>query len=349
MAIDMSESLPPGSFVGILPAGAPSQGEVVPPEEAAAVQAIVASISERVRAAAQGAPARRDAHVKAHGCVRATFTVLDDLPASLRVGVFAAPRAFEAVIRFSNGNETPQPDRIGDGRGMAIKLLGVADSVSGTQDFLTINNPAFFVRNAADYVDFQTASPPWRFFFPGFNPFNFRFHELAMARAITAQTVTNPLNVRYWSMVPFLCGTGACKYSARPAGTPSSFVATDTDNYLHDNLAAHLAQGAAEFDFLIQLQTDPASMPIEDPTIIWPEDAAPFAPVARIVIPQQTFDSPEQHAFCENLSFTPWHSRPAHRPLGGINRVRRTVYETISRLRHDLNNAPRQEPVATTP
>lgn len=35
----------------------------------------------------------------------------------------------------------------------------------------------------------------------------------------------------------------------------------------------------------------------------------------------------------------------AHRPLGGINRVRRTVDETISRLRHDLNGTPRGEPL----
>jgi hypothetical protein len=34
----------------------------------------------------------------------------------------------------------------------------------------------------------------------------------------------------------------------------------------------------------------------------------------------------------------------AHRPLGGINRVRRSVYEAISTLRHQLNDAPRVEP-----
>ena len=35
---------------------------------------------------------------------------------------------------------------------------------------------------------------------------------------------------------------------------------------------------------------------------------------------------------------------PDHRPLGGINRARRTIYETISRLRHQRNSAPRREP-----
>ena len=118
---------------------------------------------------------------------------------------------------------------------------------------------------------------------------------------------------------------------------------------MHANLAAQLAEGPASFDFMVQLRSDPASMPIEDPTIEWPEDAAPFIPVARIDIGPQEFDSPERNALCENLSFSPWHCAPAHRPLGGINRMRRTVYETVSALRHRLNGVPRQEPTPMTP
>ena len=40
---------------------------------------------------------------------------------------------------------------------------------------------------------------------------------------------------------------------------------------------------------------------------------------------------------CENLSFNPWHSLPAHRPLGGINRARKVVYPALSKLRHERN------------
>src|ERR1700694_634269 len=119
-------------------------GEIVPPGEADAVRIIVQAIEDRVRAAAtKTGPARRDAHPKAHGCVRAEFRVLDDLPPALRVGVFAASRSFDAWVRFSNGSETPQPDAVGDGRGMAIKLMGVTQSPSTSQDFLMINHPAF--------------------------------------------------------------------------------------------------------------------------------------------------------------------------------------------------------------
>lgn len=324
-------------------------GEAVPPDEAEALRIIVGAIEDRVRAEAHGTTARRDAHPKAHGCVRAEFRVLDDLRPALRVGLFAAARAFPAWIRFSNGSEKPQPDTVGDGRGMAIKVMGVADSPTTTQDFVLVNHPAFFVRNAADYVDFQTTTRPWRFFVPGFNPFNFRVHEFLVARAITSQSVRNPLDVQYWSMTPYGFGAAACKFSARPQPPASRFVATDGPDFLRTNLARHLAEASASFDFMVQLRTQPDAMPIEDPTETWDEAAAPFIPVATIAVPRQELDTPEQQAFGENLSFSPWHCVAAHRPLGGINRVRRTVYETVSRLRHDPNGVPRREPTGFAP
>jgi catalase len=326
-----------------MPATAPFAGEVVPPGEAAAIATIVGMIEDTVRSAAKTGPAHRDAHAKADGCVRAEFRVLDDLPPALRAGVFAAPRVYQAWIRFSNGSGTPQADYIPDGRGVAIKLMGVTDSPSTTQDFLMINHPAFFVRNAADYVDLQTAGP-LRFFFPSLNPLRWRLHEVAVALGLAIQRVRNPLNIRYWSMAPFRFGDSACKFSARPSGPLSPFTAAGSSDFLRANLAAQLAKAGASLDFLVQLRTDPGTMPIEDITIVWNEAAAPFVPVARITIPPQAFDTPQQQAFCENLSFTPWHCVDAHRPLGGINRVRRVVYEHISGLRHSLNDAPRREP-----
>ena len=83
---------------------------------------------------------------------------------------------------------------------------------------------------------------------------------------------------------------------------------------------------------------------MEDSKTEWLESEAPFIKVATIRIPKQVFDTPEQNEFCENLSFTPWHSLPEHRPLGGVNRVRRTVYEATSKLRHEMNRAQRTEP-----
>jgi hypothetical protein len=85
-------------------------------------------------------------------------------------------------------------------------------------------------------------------------------------------------------------------------------------------------------------------MSVECSEIEWKEDVAPFHKVATIHIPKQTFATPARDSLGENLSFTPWHALPEHRPLGSVNRVRRHVYEEISRLRHELNGTARKEP-----
>ena len=99
------------------------------------------------------------------------------------------------------------------------------------------------------------------------------------------------------------------------------------------------------FDFMVQMQTHPYKTPIENALVPWDEEISPFRKVATIWIPKQRFDSPEQLEFCDNLSFTPWHCLPEHRPLGSVSRVRRIVYAEISKFRHRENNVPREEPV----
>ncbi|WP_347986497.1 catalase family protein [Methylomonas sp. AM2-LC] len=331
----------------LLPAGASCNEEEIPANEVAATQQIVRMIEDSVRAEAKKGLARRDAHAKTHGCVQAQFRVLDNLPEKVRVGIFGEARSYPAWIRYSNGSGKVQDDSVGDARGMAIKLMGVERSDSSTQDFLMISHPTFFVRNATDYVEFQKAfseDSPFKFFFPGFNPFNFRLHEFRIANAIRETKMSNPLYARYWSTTPYRFGNTEMKFSGQSCSTSSPFTETAAPNFLHENMQKHLAQSEACVDFLIQLRKLPTEMPIEDPTIEWSEKDAPFIHVARITIPVQTFNSPEQLAFCENLSFTPWHAIPEHRPLGGINRMRKTVYDTIARVRHEINGDKHLEP-----
>ena len=93
--------------------------------------------------------------------------------------------------------------------------------------------------------------------------------------------------------------------------------------------------------FALQVQRQNAEhyMPIEDTSIEWDEAIAPFETVADIRLPPQDFDSPEQNLACDNLSFNPWHALPEHRPIGGINRLRKAVYEAISSYRLERNGA----------
>ena len=107
-------------------------------------------------------PRRRGQHPKHQGCVWAKFTVEADLPDAMKVGVFASPRSYDAVIRFSNGKY--DDDRKHDVHGMAIKLLDVkGDKVLDeerhalTQDFILADHPVFFARNLRHLLQFAKA------------------------------------------------------------------------------------------------------------------------------------------------------------------------------------------------
>jgi catalase len=302
-------------------------------------------------------PSRRGQHAKHHGCVKAEFIVEANLPEEVKFGIFQEPgRSFTACIRFSNASgDAKQPDTKADTRGMAIKLLGVegeklleGEKHEKTQDFVMISHPVFFIRNVSDYVELFKAvqeaqgKSPLKFFFPSLNPFRWRLHEFMIVRAIRSKKPASPLALQYWSTTPYKLGSGAMKFSAKPSSPPTlSKSASSSDNYLREAMVEHLKSKEASFDFLVQLQTDANQMPIEDPTIEW---KSPELKVATIKIPPQAFDSDAQMEFCENLSYTPWHSLPTHQPLGGINRARKLVYQSLSKLRHELNHAPQKEP-----
>ena len=297
----------------------------------------------------------RDAHPFAHGCVRATFTVQNDVPDALKHGVFAEPKTYNAWVRFSEGATNPKPDAEGGIRGMGIKLTGVPgakiqDDEKNTQDLLLISNPVLPVGDPGEYLALfraALAGKPMSYFFGGM-PWNWKLGALGIVSDIRGKEIPSMLSIRYWSTVPFQLGDGAVKYSARPCDAEAAAAATvpenPSDRYLRETMAAHLKEKKACFEFMVQPQTDPQAMPIEDPAVVWDETESPFVTVAKVEIPVQTFDSEAQNAFCENLTFNPWHSLPAHRPLGGINRVRKIAYDRIARFRLEQNQVQRVEP-----
>ena len=109
-------------------------------------------------------------------------------------------------------------------------------------------------------------------------------------------------------------------------------------------MVAALDQGDVELDVRLQLQTDPHRMPIENNAVLWPERLSPRVSVATLRIPRQKFDSPAQMEFCENLAFNPWRALPEHRPIGGLNRVRKELYAELARFRHQRNGVAYSEP-----
>ena len=348
------------SYVVDHPWWGPKLGEEYPPHgEAEAITSTLMSMSSvALKNHLTGQPMRRGQHAKAHACAQATFTVDDNVPVALRAGVFASSGRFRSTVRFSNGDSTVKADAEKDVRGFAIKLMGVPgpkllaeEATAETQDFLLINHPELMIRNVLTYADFvERASSSDQAsilgFFLSLNPFDWELRGLTTLLAMISHEVANPLDAQYFSTTPYRLGDAAVKYSARPCATPPAPEVPDAPpaNYLRTALASSLRTGSACFDFMVQVQTDPRAMPIEDPTVPWDQEVSPFVKIARLEIPSQTVDTAELNQACENLAFTPWHSLEAHRPLGGINRARKAVYRAISVMRRTRNGASQTEP-----
>ncbi|WP_216934178.1 MULTISPECIES: catalase family protein [unclassified Acinetobacter] len=323
------------------------------PDEATTAKNIADIIEKSIRKEYSTGIALRDAHPKAHGCVRAEFKIDEALPKNLAQGIFLPGKTYPAWIRFSSGSSNAkQADIKKDARGMAIKLLAVPgekllnDEMS-TQDFIMINHPVFFVNDPARYMAFMQDINSDSLLKKLHIPFALGAKGTWIALN-TRNKISDPLQTRYWSMVPYQLGTGAdrqaIKYSAQACSTVTDPIPhTPHNNFLRENLRNHLQKSEACMEFLVQPRTS-NSMSVEDSMTEWPESEAPFYKVATIRFPQQVFDTPEQNKFCENLSFTPWHTLPEHRPLGVINRMRKVIYERISQLRHEMNSTQRVEP-----
>lgn len=301
---------------------------------------------------------KRDAHPFAHGCARAQLIVDDGPDERLRAGVFAKPHAsYSAWVRFSNGIEDDDTKK--DGRGMAIKVLGVEgtrllstadeppqETEARTQDFVMIGYPAFFTRTLEDYERFfeiQAANPQaYAFFIPSVKPWTWKLHELYHAVHVVGMIgprVVNPLEAQYHSMAAFRLGPHHnVKFSLRPCAAGSGAPADASGPHrLRAALSNSLSHAPACFAFLIQLQDPTKNMPIEDTTIEWRESLSPFLHVATLIIPRQEIDTEERNQFCENLSFDPWHGVEDHYPVGAINRARRAVYTAVAKFRHARN------------
>ena len=311
-------------------------------DESAAFEAI----TEVNAAAAPSAPgqARRAQHAKHHGCVSATFTIRDDVPAQLALGLFSRPGgAYPARIRFSNGRQ--RDDRDKDAHGMAIKLLGVlgrklleGEEHENAQDFILVDSETFFTGELDDYVKLNQGLMR-----PGQSVLDklkfglwlvLRLPLLLRLLRFAGRKPTSPLTQSYFSTLPCTIGGTPVKWIAQPASTRETRPLDGADG-LAGALARDLAEAPFLFDFGADVQTDPPRQPIEDPTIAWSAVGARRVWLARIEIAAQAV-APHA-ALAEDIAFSPWHGLVEHAPLGAINRARKVTYRKLAIRRHELN------------
>jgi hypothetical protein len=105
-----------------------------------------------------------------------------------------------------------------------------------------------------------------------------------------------------------------------------------TRDGLRDTLETTLRSQTLAFEFQAQLWTNAQTMPIEDATVEWSEQKSPYQTIADLTLPLQDITVLRDDG--ERRSFSVWNALAAHRPLGGINRVRRQAYALSASWRH---------------
>ena len=321
------------------------------PDEAKITQEITQQMTNFLTKQYTGKVAERAGNTKTYGLVKATFEVMPDLADELRVGIFREPKTYPAWVRFAGPGPLATHDLYNNGiLSIGIKLMEVEgeklmDDEKMTQDFTGISAPTFTTPNIVENLKLQEQvfndSPAWYFL----NPLDSHFLD-AIMQGIYAKAHTSPLEVRYFSCVPYLYGENkAIQYSVKPSSEEKTPIPNNPDyDYLREAMVNVLDKKEVCFDFMVQFQTDSHRMPIENASVVWPETLSPYIKVATLRIPAQKFDSPAQLVFARNLSYNPWHCIAEHRPLGNQSRARKYIYLETSKFRQQMNGDRRIEP-----
>lgn len=356
--LDLYFVRPRGAYQGLRPIPMPeididpTIGEYLIPGEAAIVDKYLAIFGAHMRKHydGKGIVARRAIHAKSHGCLRATLEVLPHGDPDLRHGIFRAPATYDAIVRVSNGDGPPGPDKHPlVSMGFAIKVRGVEaekhfrDQTENSQDFLFFNQPAYMTRDVRDYLSLMRGrdgglhARAWAFVR--------NWRGLSYRRK--ASPKDNPLNTSYWSGAPFRLGNTAIKYLIRPSEPQPVDKRTlqkmQSENHLKPLVRQHIENRAADFEFFLHKRVidgrEVREMPIEDFSVAWDEQKSVPVHVARLRIPQQRLDDAFDQE-CEHMVFSPWNTTRDFRPIGSLNRARAAVYFLSSRRRHELNETP---------
>jgi hypothetical protein len=308
--------------------------ETIAPDEAALTARFIAFLKAATAKRHPTGRRQRFNQARQTALVDAEFTVLDDLPADRRVGLFAAPRTYRAQVRFANAASATDRER--DIRGMSIRVLGVdppnLTAGATVHDFILNSHPVMMVPDTRGFLELLEANEAGGFR----RAWYFVTHAAALRVAAAARSQPAcHLDVSYWSTTPYLFGAGrAVKYIAAPSSLTRSVLPEKlTDTYLRDAMRERLSADSASFDVLVQFQRDAKRMPIEDASVEWKAQDSPYLPVARLTIPRQSIDDPARTMAGELMAFNPWHCSPEHRPLGSMNRARRDIYPAMAAFR----------------
>ena len=313
--------------------------------------------------------AKRGVHAKAHGLLIGEFEVLPDLPLVLAQGLFATPRTYPAVLRLSTIPGDVLDDAVSVPRGAALKIVGVnGPRVPGseqdvTQDFLFVNGKAFgaatpdaFLRTLKLLAVTTDRAPGLKKVLSSVVRGLEKIVEDVGGQSPTLLTLggypeINILGDEFYSQGPILYGDYIAKLALKPfsdnlrALTRQPLNLSGHPDGIRQAVIKFFHTNSAVWDIQVQLCTNLETMPIEDASATWPETESPYLSVARLHMPAQgAWRADRIELVDERMSFSAWHALAAHRPLGGIMRVRQAVYAAAARFRIGYNHRTPVEP-----
>lgn len=312
--------------------------------------------------------ANRSVHAKAHGLLRGRVTV-PDLPPNLAQGAFAQPGVFSAYLRFSTNPGDILDDKVSTPRGLALKIVGVegprlpGSEGEVTQDFVMQNAKAFtaatpkaFLKTLKLLAKTTDKAPRMKKALSAVlrgveSTVEALGGESGTLKSLGGHPQTHILGESFTTVVPVLYGPYYAKVAVVPV-SPSLCVLTDRPidlggdpDGLRTAVAEYFREEGGSWEIRVQLATDIESMPIEDASVQWPEELSPYVTVARLdVAPQASWDEVKVDEIDDGMAFSPWHGLAAHRPLGGVMRVRKPSYEMSADFRASHNGCPIHEP-----
>lgn len=341
------------------------------PDEAETAKELVEAmhkISETV--AHDEGHAHRSVHAKSHGLLRGEIEIPAGLPEALAQGVFSRPGTYAVAMRFSTVPGDLLDDSVSTPRGLALKIVGVdgprlpGSEGDTTQDFLMVNGPAFSASNAKKFLmnvkllaattdKVQGLKKVLSATLRGIESLVEKAGgESVTLKALGGHPETHILGETFFTQVPVLYGDYMAKLSIAPA-SPELLALKDAQvdmkdrpNALREVVVDFFRAGGGTWELRAQLCTDIETMPIEDASIVWPEDQSPYVTVGRITVgPQTAWSDARSAAVDDGMSFSPWHGLAAHRPIGSVMRVRKQAYEMAARFRSQFNKVSVAEPV----
>lgn len=309
----------------------------------------------------------RSVHAKGHGIATGTLSVADGLPPELAQGMFARGGRYDAVLRLSTNAGDILDDSITLPRGLALKVIGVEgerlpDAAGTTQDFVMVDSPAFAAPDAKAFLGNlkllakttdraewakKALSATFRTIEAGVEAVG---GESAFLKTLGGAKPVHPLGATYYTQTPFRYGDHIAKFSLKPISgikdqADATINAAGRPDAIREAINDLLIEQGGVWELQVQLCTDPEKMPIEDSTVAWDERESPYRAVATLrVAPQFGWEHGTSERTEDALSFSPWHGLAAHRPLGGINRARKSSYEQSADYRARFNGCPIHEP-----